>query len=81
MRFLYKRPRMEQVNEELDTLMDVMSSDLFVLLDLFWLSLIFSLLLTPALQTVTYFILFFASSYVLFTSVYFFIFKRMFKNC
>ncbi|MDR6998170.1 antibiotic biosynthesis monooxygenase (ABM) superfamily enzyme [Neobacillus niacini] len=81
MRFLYKRPRMEQVNEELDTLMDVMSSDLFILLDLFWLSLIFSLLLTPALQTVTHFILFFTGSYVLFTSVYFFVFKRMFKNC
>ncbi|OIK15421.1 hypothetical protein BIV60_09725 [Bacillus sp. MUM 116] len=81
MRFLYKRPKMEQVNEELDTLMDVMSSDIFILLDLFWLSLIFSLLLTPVLQTVPHFIVFFLSSYVLFTSVYLFIFKRMFKNC
>lgn len=59
MRFLYKRPRLEDVREELTTLMDLMVSKTFVMIDLFWCCLIFTLLLSPVLPTTTIAILFF----------------------
>ncbi|WML40278.1 hypothetical protein RCG19_00905 [Neobacillus sp. OS1-2] len=77
MRFLYKRPRIEHVQEELDTLMEVMVSDLFVYLDLFVFSLIFTLLLSPAINSFALSILFFIAAYSLFTSLYYFLFSRI----
>ncbi|MDF2791193.1 MAG: hypothetical protein K0S80_4295, partial [Neobacillus sp.] len=41
MRFIYKRPRMEDVSEELSIIMDLMVSKTFVMIDLFWLCLLF----------------------------------------
>jgi hypothetical protein len=76
MRFLYKRPRMEHVREELNTVMDVMVSDVFVYLDLFLFSLIFTFLLSPVLHSLAFSILFFLGSYSIFACVYFFLFTR-----
>jgi hypothetical protein len=70
---------MEHVREELETVMEVMCSDQLIVLDLFWLCLIFTFLLSSLLHSVTVSILFFAGSFLLFTSLYFFIFKRWFK--
>ena len=80
MRFRYKRPKIEDVNEELTTLLEVMSSDLFIFVDLFFYSLFFTLLLTPLFHTFTISILFFAGCYLFFCTVYFFIFKSIFKK-
>ncbi|MEH7305023.1 hypothetical protein [Neobacillus drentensis] len=74
MRFLYKRPRMEQIDEELNTVMDVMVSDVFVYLDLFVFSLIFTFLLSSVWHSLALSILFFLGTYSLFSCVYFFIF-------
>jgi len=80
MRFLYKRPKMEHVREELDTLMEVMVSDLFVYLDLFVFSLIFTMLLYPAINSIALSILFFFASYSLFSCLYYFLISRILKN-
>ncbi|WP_462411948.1 hypothetical protein [Neobacillus sp. Marseille-QA0830] len=77
MRFLYKRPRMEFIQEELNTVMEVMSSDVFIYLDLFVFSLIFTLLLSPAIASVSHMILFLVICYSLFASVYYFIVNRI----
>ncbi|EKN69508.1 hypothetical protein BABA_08776 [Neobacillus bataviensis LMG 21833] len=77
MRFLYKRPRMEHVQEELDTLMEVMVSDLFIYLDLFLFSLIFTLLLSPIINSFALSILFFIAAYSLFSSLYYFLISRI----
>jgi antibiotic biosynthesis monooxygenase (ABM) superfamily enzyme len=71
MRFLYKRPRIEDVSEELITIMDVMASKIFIMMDLFWISLIFTLFLSPVLATVKMSILFFSGCFVLFNLLYF----------
>ena len=76
MRFLYKRPRMEHLQEELNTVMEVMVSDLFIYLDLFVFSLIFTMLLSSALHSLALAILFFFGCYSLFSCVYFFVFNR-----
>ncbi|MFL6558756.1 MAG: hypothetical protein ACJ8MO_21890 [Bacillus sp. (in: firmicutes)] len=80
MRFLYKRPRMEQIHEELNTVMDVMVSDIFIYLDLFLFSLIFTLLLSSVLQTLTLSIVFFFVCYSLFSGIYFFFFSQKEKK-
>ena len=80
MRFLYKRPRMEDVQEELNTLMDLMVSKTFVIIDLFWCCLIFTLLLSPVLPTVTMSILFFCGSYVFFNVLYYLFFYPYIKK-
>ena len=80
MRFLYKRPRMEQIHEELNTVMDVMVSDFFIYLDLFVFSLIFTLLLSPVMPSLAFSILFFCGSYGLFSSIYFFVFSQRVKQ-
>jgi uncharacterized membrane protein (DUF373 family) len=80
MRFLYKRPRMEQIHEELNTVMDVMVSDIFIYLDLFLFSLIFTLLLSSVLHTLTLSILFFFVCYSLFSGIYFFVFSQKEKK-
>lgn len=80
MRSLYKRPQMEAIQEELESVMEVMASDLFVYLDLFVFSLIFTLLLSPVFKTVGLSLLFLIACYGLFCSLYGFIINRMFRN-
>ncbi|WP_413309300.1 hypothetical protein AA0X95_12555 [Bacillus sp. 1P10SD] len=80
MRFLYKRPRMEQIQEELNTVMEVMVSDLFIYLDLFIFSIIFTLLLFPVMHSLFMSILFFFAFYSLFACLYFFVFNRLMKK-
>ncbi|WHY75785.1 hypothetical protein QNH20_16845 [Neobacillus sp. WH10] len=80
MRFLYKRPRIENVREELNTLMELMVSDLFVYLDLFVFSLIFTMLLSPVIKSLALSILFFLASYCLFSSLYYFLLSRFKEN-
>ncbi len=75
MRFLYRRPRIETIQEELDTVMDVMLSDFFIYIDLFWYSLIFSLLLSPIVHSFLFFLIIFLSCYAIFSCLYHFVFK------
>ena len=77
MRFLYKRPRLDQVSEELEILMEVMVSDVFIYLDLFLFSVIFTLLLSPVIPSFTFAILFFLACYSMFCSVYYFIISKI----
>ncbi|SDL91883.1 hypothetical protein SAMN05443253_101155 [Bacillus sp. OK048] len=74
MRFLYKRPRMEDVSEELNLIMDLMVSKTFVIMDLFWLCLLFTLLLSPVLATVSMSVIFFCASFAFFNALYFYLF-------
>ncbi|WP_139311260.1 hypothetical protein [Bacillus sp. MRMR6] len=80
MRFLYKRPRLEDVHEELSTLMDLMVSKTFVMIDLFWCCIIFTLLLSPVLPSIMMTILFFCGSYIVFNSIYFIFFYPSIKK-
>lgn len=80
MRFLYKRPKVELVYDEIEDVLDVMASDVFILLDLFVFSLIFTFLLSPVIPTFGMKVLFFVICYSLFSSLYFFIFKRITFN-
>ncbi|MBT2737055.1 hypothetical protein QF028_001240 [Neobacillus sp. B4I6] len=79
MRFLYKRPRIEHIQEELNTVMEVMVSDVFIYLDLFVFSLIFTMLLSSTLHSLAMSILFFIGCYSLFSCVYLFVFNRKVK--
>lgn len=76
MRFLYRQPRLESIREELDTVIDVMSSEFFIYLDLFWYSLILALFLSTIVHSFILTILIFFSSYVFFISLYLLFFKR-----
>ncbi|MDR7075383.1 antibiotic biosynthesis monooxygenase (ABM) superfamily enzyme [Neobacillus niacini] len=80
MRFLYRRPRLDEVSEELNLIMDLMLSKTFVMIDLFWLCLLFTLLLSPVLATVAMSILFFCSSFAVFCSIYLFFFYPYLKK-
>ena len=80
MRFIYKRPRMEDVSEELSIIMELMVSKTFVMIDLFWLCLLFTLLLSPVLATVSMSILFFCGSFALFNGIYFYFFYPYIKK-
>ncbi|MCQ6277823.1 hypothetical protein [Bacillus sp. EB600] len=80
MRFLYKRPRINDIRADLDIVMDVLMSDLFIMLDLFWCSTIFTILLFPILPSITIAVLFFCCSYLFFNSLYFLFFKKRKKK-
>lgn len=80
MRFLYKRPRMEHIQEELNTVMEVMVSDVFIYLDIVVFSFIFTMLLSSALHSLALSILFFLGSYSLFSGIYVFVFNRKVKK-
>jgi hypothetical protein len=80
MRFLYKRPRMEHIHDELNTVMEVMVSDVFIYLDLFVFSLIFTLLLSSVLHSLALSILFFVICYSLFSCVYILVFNQKEKK-
>jgi hypothetical protein len=80
MRFIYKRPRMEDVSEELSIIMDLMVSKTFVMIDLFWLCILFTLFLSPVLASVSMSVLFFCGSFALFSSIYFYFFYPYIKN-
>ncbi len=77
MRFLYKRPKIELIYEELNDVFEVMASDTFIFLDLFIFSLIFTLLLSSVIPTLALSVLFLILCYSLFSSLYFFIIKRL----
>lgn len=78
MRFLYKRPRSDAIQEELDTLMEVMASDMFIYLDLFVFSLIFTLFLSPVLKSLALSCLFLTACFSLFSCIYYFLVSRFF---
>ena len=80
MRFGYKRPKITDVRSELETVFDVMMSDWFIVMDLFWCSVIFTLFLFPELHTIRMSIIFFIGSYVFFSCIFFFFFKKPKKN-
>jgi hypothetical protein len=80
MRFIYKRPKMKDVSAELDTLMDVMLSKIFIFIDLFFICLSLSLLLLPVYHSIEISLLIFISSYLFFTCLYFLVFKKSKKN-
>ncbi|CAH2715546.1 hypothetical protein BACCIP111895_02730 [Neobacillus rhizosphaerae] len=80
MRFLYRRPKLDLINEELNTVMEVMVSDVFVYLDLFVFSFIFTLLLSPVLPSIAMSILFFLACYGLLSCLYFLIFNLILKK-
>ena len=75
MRFLIKRPHMKEISKELEVVMDVLMSDFFIMFDLFWFSVIFTILLFPIFPSIVSAILFFASSYGFFSFIYFIVFK------
>jgi hypothetical protein len=77
MRFFYKRPRLDHVSEELETLMDVMVSNLFIYLDLLVFSFIFTMFLSPVFQSVSIAILFFLVSYSFFGSLYYYVISKI----
>ncbi|MCM3724313.1 hypothetical protein M3226_01170 [Neobacillus cucumis] len=77
MRFLYKRPKLDQVSEELETLMEVMVSDLFIYLDLFIFSIIFTIFLSPVIPSLTMALLFFVASYSFFGCLYYFVISKI----
>lgn len=76
MKYGFHRPKIEDVRSDLDTVLEVMMSDWFIMMDLFWCSVIFTLLLFPELHTVKMSIIFFIGSYVFFTGIFFFFIKR-----
>ncbi len=80
MRFLIKRPNMNLMEEELNTVMEVMASDIFIYIDLFVFSLIFTLLLSPAIHSLSLSSLFFIICYGLFSFLYYFLFRRRVKR-
>ncbi|MEH7545306.1 hypothetical protein COJ85_16445 [Bacillus sp. AFS076308] len=77
MRFLYKRPKLDHVSEELETLMEVMVSDLFIYLDLFIFSFIFTIFLSPVIPSLTMALLFFLASYSFFGCLYYFVISKI----
>jgi len=77
MRFLYKRPKLDHVSEELETLMEVMVSDLFIYLDLFIFSFIFTIFLSPVIPSFTMALLFFLASYSFFGCLYYFVISKI----
>ncbi|WML47782.1 hypothetical protein RCG23_20990 [Neobacillus sp. PS3-34] len=80
MRFLFKRPKMEEISEELESVLNVMQSGLFVYIDLIVYSLIFSFLLLPILHSLKSDVLFFVCIYIFFSSLYYFVFYRPKKS-
>lgn len=80
MRFLYKRPNINDVNEELELVLDVLMSDFFIVMDLFWYSLMFTLFLFPVLNSLIFALVFFMGCYIFFLSLYFIIFKKKRKK-
>jgi hypothetical protein len=80
MRFLYKRPKMELIDEEINTVMEVLTCDTFIYLDLLVISFVFTLLLSPVRQSIPVSILFFFVSFAAFSSLYFFVFNRLVKK-
>ncbi|MGG1674705.1 hypothetical protein ACIFOT_03030 [Neobacillus sp. NRS-1170] len=79
MRFLYKRPKMKLIDEEINDVLEVMSASAFIYLDLLVFSLIFTLLLVPVLHSIGLSILFFIACFILFSSLYYFVFTRILK--
>lgn len=80
MRFLYKRPRLKDVREELTVLLEVMMSDSLVYLDLFVFSFIFTAMLFPFIQSVILSVFIFVAFYSFFVCLYQFVFCKFFKK-
>jgi hypothetical protein len=71
---------MEHIQEELNTVMEVMISDVFIYLDLVVFSFIFTILLSSTLHSLAMSILFFLGSYSFFACVYSLVFNRKVKK-
>ncbi|MEH7109441.1 hypothetical protein [Bacillus sp. JJ1764] len=80
MRFLYKRPKMEAVQEELNTVLEVLGSEVFVFLDFILFSIILTLLLVPVLKSLAVSIIFFIICYSFLSSLYIFVVSRLGKK-
>lgn len=80
MRFLYKRPNINNVREELELVLDVLMSDIFIVLDLFFFSLFFTFFLLPVLNSLIIAFVFFAGAFLFFLCLYFILFKRQRKG-
>lgn len=80
MKFGFRRPKIMEVRSELETVFDVMMSDWFIMMDLFWYSIIFTLVLFPELHTVQMAIIFCIGIYVFFNGIFFFFFKTPKKH-
>ncbi|NRD80488.1 hypothetical protein HPT25_24505 [Bacillus sp. BRMEA1] len=80
MRFLFKRPKIDLIEEELDAVMEVMTSDIFIYLDLFVCSLILTLFLTPILNSLPLSCLLFIGTFGFFSGIYMAAFSRLNKK-
>lgn len=80
LRFRYRRPRISEIRSDLELVMDVLMSDFFIFLDLFWYSIIFTILLFPLFPSIVIAVLFFISSYVFFSILYILFFKKKEKS-
>lgn len=80
MRFLIKRPHMKEISQELEVVMEVLMSDFFILFDLFWFSVIFTVFLFPVFPSIISSILFLAGSYGFFSFIYFVVIKRTMRD-
>lgn len=79
MRFLYKRPKLELIDDELKDVIEVMSASAFIYLDLLVFSFIFTLLLAPVMHSIGLSILFFFACYSFFSALYYLVFNRILK--
>ncbi|SFB25893.1 hypothetical protein SAMN04488577_0195 [Bacillus sp. cl95] len=70
MRTTYKRPRIEQMHSDLNLVQESLIADKFIFFDLIWYSIIFTLLVSSPLQTVTVSIMTFAIIYATSSSAY-----------
>lgn len=75
MRLLFNRANPQHLTKELEAVQDVMSSKLFVLLDILVISLLLTVLLLPMLKTIGFSILFFIVSYIFNVGLFFLIRK------
>lgn len=80
MRFLIKWPKIELIQDELNTVMEVMSAEVFIYLDLLIFSLIFTFLLAPIFNSLALSCLQFACSYSFFSWIYLTAFSRLFRK-
>ncbi|PLR81064.1 hypothetical protein CVD25_06695 [Bacillus canaveralius] len=77
MRFLIRKSPTENIQVELQAVQTVMVSSYFVMADLFFYALLFTLMLTPMLPSIFTAVLFFISVYGSFGALYIFLKKSL----
>jgi hypothetical protein len=81
MRFLYRRlPSDNKMDEDIKTVLGVLTSDVFIFFDLFIFTSIITLLVSPKLSSLFLSILVFLGVYSVFTFIHLFILRRVFKD-